>query len=488
MNSEPKTQSPKTEHRAPSTEHPRFRLPRWVDVVFVAALALYVLIGAPGVTFHGDEAMQIYMSADYATVFLEGNAASLSTPGQYNIDSDAQLRILNGSVNRHTIGFAWYAAGYTRADLPPAPGWDWGLSYDDNVATGHRPTEHQLAIARLPSALLLAGSIAVMFALAQIVGGRALAYGATALYTLNPIVLVNGRRAMQEGAMLFFGLLAVYAACLIVSRMRSRSTGPARPALRLTNGGFWRWALLALACGLTLASKHSGIVFVAGAFGWVFVGGLVRAFDTRRDGRSFLGNAGALILKTAVAGLLALGLTIALMPALWQDPAARFDDLLRIRADLIDIQVMADPNAPMSLEQRVNAILTQPFMTPVAHFEATLFDVPPMQAEIAAYMASPLSGVQFDVAGIVLELLSLIGVVALIVRLLRPGRDRALAVGLLIWLAVIVASLLANPLPWQRYYLALIPVASLLAMLGALWLLRLVGVNVYAEAGGSVAE
>jgi len=480
-------QNPQTEHRAPSTEHPKARLPRWLDYVFVAVLALYAFIGAPGVTFHGDEAMQIYMSGDFATAFLEGNAAALSTPGLYDIDSDAQLRILNGSINRHAIGLAWYAAGYTRDDLPPGPGWDWGLSYDDNVATGHRPSEHQLAVARIPSALLLAASVALMFALAQTVGGRALAYGATALYMFNPIVLVNGRRAMQEGALLFFGLLAVYAACLIVGKMRAHPSEPSRPTLRLTDGAFWRWALLALACGLTLASKHSGIVFVAAALGWVFVGGLLRAFDARHSA-PFLSSAVQLTLKTALAGVLALGLTIALLPALWQDPVARFDDLLRIRAQLIDIQVTADPAAPMPLGQRVSAILTQPFMTPVAHYEAAPFDVPPMHDEIATYMASPLSGVQFGIAGVAFELLSLIGVVALALRLLRPGRDRATAIGLLIWLAVTVASLLANPLPWQRYYLALIPVASLLAILGGLWLLRLVGVNVYAEARGSDPE
>ncbi|MCA9903113.1 MAG: phospholipid carrier-dependent glycosyltransferase, partial [Anaerolineae bacterium] len=436
-------------------------------------------LGLALVTCHGDEAMQMYMSGDYATVFLDGNAASLASTGPYFIDSDPHLRILNGTINRQAIGLAWHMAGYTRADLPPAPGWDWGLSYADDVATGHRPTEHQLVVARIPSALLLAASVAVMFAPSQRVGGRAVAYGATALYTLNPVVLVNGRRAMQEGALLFFGLLAVYAACLIVQHLR---TDDARP--RSAVAQFWRWALLALACGLTLASKHSGIVFVAAALGWVVTGGLLRAWA----GRGRLRRIALLVLQTAFAGLAAVGLFVALSPALWNDPLARFSDLLAVRAELIDIQVAAYSSTALTLDARISAILTQPFMTPTAHFETDVFDVPPMQAEIARYMASPLSGVQFGSAGAALELLSLIGIVGIAFWLLRRGRARATAAGLLVWLAVTVASLLANPLPWQRYYLSLIPVVSLLAVIGGLWLLRRLGANVYVEPAGSDPE
>ena len=35
--------------------------------------------------------------------------------------------------------------------------------------------------------------------------------------------------------------------------------------------------------------------------------------------------------------------------------------------------------------------------------------------------------------------------------------------GLLFWLGITILSLLVNPLPWQRYYLPLIPIVTLLA-------------------------
>ena len=45
---------------------------RPVIAVYLILLFLYVVLGVPSVTFHGDEAMQIYMSSDYATAILDG--------------------------------------------------------------------------------------------------------------------------------------------------------------------------------------------------------------------------------------------------------------------------------------------------------------------------------------------------------------------------------------------------------------------------------
>jgi hypothetical protein len=46
------------------------------------------------------------------------------------------------------------------------------------------------------------------------------------------------------------------------------------------------------------------------------------------------------------------------------------------------------------------------------------------------------------------------------------------APGVLGWAGITILSLLVNPLPWQRYYLALYPVAALLAGVGLLAVVR----------------
>jgi hypothetical protein len=161
-------------------------------------------------------------------------------------------------------------------------------------------------------------------------------------------------------------------------------------------------------------------------------------------------------------------LFVALSPALWNDPVARFGDLIAQRQMLLDIQVASDPNAPTTLAQRVEGIVSQPFMVTPAHYEVAFWaEAAAITAEINAYMASPLSGVQFGVAlGLPLTLLAGWGVVS-------AGRGwRTWEIGLLVWLGITAASLLVNPLPWQRYSLPLLPVATALSGVGLVSLVR----------------
>ncbi|HLU09458.1 MAG TPA: phospholipid carrier-dependent glycosyltransferase [Oceanobacillus sp.] len=430
---------------------------RLLDGLFLVALALFVLAGTPLASFHGDEPMQIYMSGDYEVALVQGNPSALMTNPPYFIDTDPQLRILNGTINRYAIGFARTLAGIGADQLPPRPGWDWGLNYDDNVSTGHRPSEALMLAGRLPSSLFLAASVFVMFGLARQFGNRPFAYLVTALYTLNPIILLNGRRAMQEGSLLFFGLLVILIAAVIARR---RANGESTP--------LYLWIGLILGGALTLASKHNGVVFMVGALGWIFVGELTH-FRLREVALTTI--------KLLVSSVLIAGLFLALSPALWNDPVARFGDLLAVRAELLDIQVAADPLAPMPFEQRVQNILTQPFLTPLAHYEVAAWaDFAPITAEITQYMNSPLSGLQFGQwIGLVLTILAGLGIIVLFVPRLRPYHEWASSWGLLVWLVVTCASLFANPLPWQRYYLPLIPIVTLLAGIGLMALARAFG-------------
>ncbi len=466
---------------------------RLLDGLWLVLLAAYIIAGLPIVTFHGDEAMQIYMSHDYATAFIYHEPQRLMVQPPYYIDEDNWLRILNGSINRYAIGLSWHLAGFTNGDLPPRPGWDWGLSYERNVETGHRSPADLLNASRLSSTLFLAASAWLMFAIGWQFGGRLPAYFMSALYTLNPIILLNGRRAMMEGSLLAFGLLTILVAILISQRMTQHRGGfETRPySLRRE---LLLWALLALAGGLTLAAKHSGVVFVAGAWGWVLAAGVVKALtprppfpedeeekdiqqpDVPSGSRTRTRSAVFLLatmLKLAAAGLLALALFIALSPALWNDVPARLRDLVEQRQGLLEIQVTSEPAAPTTLAERLEGSIMQPFMTAPAHYEVAYWrEAEAVQQEIAAYMASPLSGWQFGVLfGLPLTLLAGGGLVALVWP--RGWAGGGWQPGLLVWVLVTVASLLVNPLPWQRYYLPWLPVMTVLAGVGLLAARRL---------------
>jgi Dolichyl-phosphate-mannose-protein mannosyltransferase len=423
-------------------------LKRLLDLLWLVLLGAFVFAIPP--TFHGDELMQIYMSHDYATLFIDHNPTALLTSPPYGPDTDQQLRLINGSVNRYAIGLSWQIAGLTTNDLPPHPGWDWGLDYDTNVSTGHVPAPALMAAGRFSSTLFLALSVAVMFGLGWQIGkphaSRPLAYFVSGLYALNPVVLLNGRRALQEGSTLFFGLLMILIAVLI-SRRRSES----KPM------PIYLWIGLILAGGLTLASKYTGIVFVVGAFGWIFFAEFVHI-----RWRDLLLTAGKLI----ACGILSLLLFIALSPALWIDPPVRLIDSLQARAELLNIQVVSYPDAPMTLAQRIQAIIVQPFMTTPEQFEVAFWaNFKAVTDDVTRYMSSPFSGLQFGV--ILGGALTLLVGVGLIFTFRRDWR-----VGLLAWVLITIASLLANPLPWQRYYLGLIPLATLLVGIGIEGLVR----------------
>jgi 4-amino-4-deoxy-L-arabinose transferase-like glycosyltransferase len=414
-------------------------------IVWLIALMAFVVAGLPLATMHGDEAMQIYMSRDYATAFIDRTPERLLIYPPYYIDSDEQLRILNGSVNRYLIGLSWHLAGFTVDDLPPAPGWDWGMSYARNVETDHRPPDALLFASRASSTLLLAASVPLVFALSGYFGGRLAAYIASGLYALNPAVLLNGRRAMQEGSLLFFGLLTVWVAAMIVQRINTKGG----------RVGIGWWLALGATAGLTLVSKHSGAVFVAAACGWVALAAVLAGAR----------QAQAQLRGLAYAAVVGAALFIGLSPALWSDPAARLNDLRAVRTELLNIQIAIDPAAPTSIPQRVADIVTQPFLAPPMHYEteswAEAAQETPFRDEIARYMNSPLSGWQMSILGILPTLATVAGVVAA-----ARSRERAKNIGLLVWFALTALSLLANPLPWQRYYLPLIPLACILAGVG----------------------
>jgi 4-amino-4-deoxy-L-arabinose transferase-like glycosyltransferase len=446
--------------------------PRLFDILWVVALGIFVVAGMMQATFHGDEAMQIYMSHDYATLFIYRHPEQLLIDRildqPYDIDNDPWLRILNGSINRYAIGLSWHLAGLNDGLLPPRPGWDWGLEYGRNVETGHRPSDTLLAAGRISSTLFLALSAAVMFGIGWQMGGRRLAYIVSGLYAVNPILLLNGRRAMMEGSMLFFGLLALLTAAVIAKNRAAQTDSPS------PNGptkALLRWAALIVAAGLALASKHSGILFVAGAFGWIFAAEIIGiAIKLRQSGRKptrhLLLPLLTMSVKLVVSAVLSALLFIALSPALWHDTPTRLQDLIYERQRLLDMQVKSDPLAPTTLMQRVEGTITQPFMTPPVHFEVAFWaKAEPIISEINRYMASPISGIQFGaVTGGLLTLLAGLGIFSLIWPRLRAGE--AWTSGILVWVVANVGSLLVNPLPWQRYYLPWIPAAIVLTGLG----------------------
>ncbi len=419
-----------------------------LSAAWLGFLAAYILLGVPYVSYHGDETTQLYSSHDYATLFLQGNPRALWV--EWPVDNELEyLRIADSTTSRYTIGLAWQLAGYSEADLPN-DNFDWDTDYAGNVAQGLIPEWRLMVAMRLPSAIFLALSAAVMFAIGYRFGGLPMAFFVSGLYAFNPINLLNGRRALQEGGLLFFGLLTVLIG-IIMAQRRERG----RPLV------LGLWAALTLAGALTLVSKNNGFLYICAAYLWVLLPDLLRP---RLRTIVRMGT------RLAVSGLLLIAIFVALSPGLWSDPPARVTDATAARLSAMTGQMKDDPEAPSTLDRRVSDILTQPFLRPLAHYEGAYTNTFAAQRDlIAAYESSWLSGIHFGVAlGLLLTVLAALGIVANLSSRLRPYRSVALALGLLLWLLINVGVLLWLPLPWQRYFLSLIPVATIFAAVG-LW-------------------
>ncbi len=432
----------------------RRRLLLCADAVWLMLLAVYVLAGTALVPFHGDESTLLMMSRDYHDIFLRGDLEQVVYHDPPLNAERQHLRLLNGMLSPYLIGLSWHLAGYSVDDLNSQ--WDWGADWNWNVTDGHMPSAGLLLAARWPLAILTALSAPVLFVLALRLGGRRAAYPASLLLAFHPAVLINGRRAMFEGDLLFFSLLAVTLAVVWGGRLRR---GLPQGMIGIHRAISVAVVLgMGLAAGLAVASKHTGVVpaaagylAICAAIFWKTRGGA-----RRRE-----------LLRLALSGLLAVGVFLALNPAWWSDPLARARAVLDLRIQLTEGQ--GERYAQSVYEdwgERLVGMIAQLSTAPTAYYEAEGF-AEPLASTIAAYEASPWTGVRYGVnaltalLGIGVLLLAATGIVRLI-RAVWAGNAAALAV--ILWAGLTVLTILATiPLAWQRYYLPLYPVEALLA-------------------------
>ena len=410
---------------------------QFADILFVGALMLYVLAGIAPTPVHGDEFMQMAMARD-VFYLARGQMDQIHFSPPVQPDTEQQLRLINGPLNKDMIGALWIASDHTDTTLPGI--FAWAMPLDWNQAHGNVPAMDELDLARLPSALLTALGVALIFALGRFVGGRKAAYPAALLYSLDPAVLLNGRRAMMEGGLMAFTLLLIAVTIWLMCRNRKHILDPVA------------WVLFGLCAGATLIAKHTGIIPVVA----MLLAALWIGWHTPR-----LGFKRALI-GVVAAGLIA-GLTFfAFNPAYWNDPVGAAQATLNARADLLVTQTRNDPNTYSSIIQRIGATLAEPFLISPQYYEAPTWQGV-IDDAIQTYEESPLSGWRWPtVIGLMLTLISWLGVLIAAIRAIRDGDPVARV--LILWFGGSLIGALIIPIDWQRYYLPwLLPMIVLAA-------------------------
>jgi hypothetical protein len=239
----------------------RFLFP-FLDLLLLFLLVGYVFLGFMRAPFHGDESTFIRMSLDWVYLTEDHAPEKVFFHSGVGFHSEEQSqRILIGSINPLSIGFSWSISGITREEINGFWKWDStdGDEWINNARLGNIPDIRLLNIARIPSTLFTSGSIVCIFIISLwLIKSRPAAWIAALVYATTPSILINGRRAMQEGAMLFFTLLLVLCA---IYTIRSIHEVPLR--LRRVVPGFM---FMGLFSGLSVASKHSAVLIIIPAY------------------------------------------------------------------------------------------------------------------------------------------------------------------------------------------------------------------------------
>ena len=489
-----------------------------LDILFLGLLSLYALLGRNAAPFHGDEATFVAMSRDYHKLIYERDCAWFSyhelVPSQY--DHVRLIRLTIGPISYFTIGLAWDLGGLTVHDLNGFWGWpDDGSAntwtYEINRAQGNLPTQQLLRAARTPSTLLLALSVVVVFSIARrLTHSRPAAYAAALIYAMTPAVLVNGQRAMQEGAMLFTTALTALLALAAIEAQREQVKRNPVPVV-------W-YAGLGVTSGLALASKHSSLLIVAAAFLSVFLAPLLPG-EERQDGESqfdwrhICALTGAAVAAFAIFCLLVpawwswgrlvvlCGLSSLLLSLGWARTGWRIwmvrggaillvasaglmhpnawselGDLLRNTVGLrqaIGARHAADAGQLHSVSQRLAFLLEQAFWARPQYFEVAAWgEIEEIADQIANYERTALAvhGGEIGWAAS-LGTIFAAGLWALVI-----GRFERRGFFLVLWLLLpALAVLVLNSLPWQRYYLVLHAPVAVVSGIGLWTILQGVG-------------
>lgn len=414
-----------------------------VDVICLALLALYIMGGAAIVPFHGDESSKIYIGRDFYYLFLEGDREKITHrakrsagPGEY------RANLASGSVSNMIYGWLAASSGYAITDLNDD--WHWGRDYKSNLESNRVPDARLLRIARLASAAQLASAAALVYACARMTINRPTALLASLLFAAHPTLLLNGRRALQEGSHLLAIMLVLAVAAWLIRHRR-----------------WWGYGLLGACAGFAIAAKHSSAFTVAIVF--LALHGLsIHESLVTSDSRKRLKT--RLLAGVLMAGIVALLVFYLLNPGWWDAPLETAAEVLSERSALLERQAGVY-GGYQSLGQYAKGFFRFVLMGEVQYFEDQQWSgYVEISEQIQTYERSGWAGASVGgatVAGLIMLSLVAAGSILLLRDRDISYQNRAL---LLFWgggTAAIVFAL--TPLPWARYYLPVLPFALMMA-------------------------
>ncbi len=404
----------------------------WAPVIGLLLLTGYQLWGVALVPFHPDESSLLFQSRDFEAIFR--SPTSLAWSADREPAPELSYRLLNAPLPKYVLGLGRWLAGVDGTEV--SVDWDWSQDWIANLGAGALPTPSALLAGRIASSLLLPLAALFLYLAGKQLGGPWVGGLAAAFLGLNALVLVHGRRAMAEGTLIFAVCFALWS--LIGPRNRPWLSG--------------------LGIGLALGAKHSAVALLP-----VGILALLWGTDPPQAIRQKLGSVGVFVLVLLVV-------TLALNPVVWSDPASALKEIFQVRRSLVQDQVQAQAIAeqlaiavPLRGIDRLAVLIAHLFLAPpqfqeIGNYQAEL------DSSVARYLAMPghalLRGRTLGGLSLGLTFAGLFfGVATLRTGSRSESRTAAL---LLLSTAVLTLSLYVGiPLPFQRYYMPLVPLVCL---------------------------
>jgi 4-amino-4-deoxy-L-arabinose transferase-like glycosyltransferase len=403
-------------------------------VIFIGIVIFYIW-GISLVPFHPDESTQLYMSQDFVDYFTA--PLSLSYQTDQTITPKVSYRALDAPITKYLIGLSRliFQSPEHKTD------WDWSTDWETNLKTGAFPSRDNLRIARIiPTSLSLISIIVCYFAFNRFLP-KYLALLSVLYFALNPLMLLHGRRAMAEPALVLSVSIFMF---MIINRV---------------NNPF----VLGAALAVGFNSKQTAIALLPAA---------IIAIYLAQEGKSRL-------IKSLIQSIIMIGtigvITYLLNPFYWQQPIQALKTSLQLRGILSDAHLKNYLGGEIpSLFYRFATAIANLFINKLSFSEIN--NLPTfMMEDITRYESVFIHdwGRNIILGSLFLSFIFL-GIYHMFKRSgphSQTSNDRSYLFYLSLALLTIV-TLIALPIPWQRYILPLLPYTTLSIALGFIPLIQ----------------
>ncbi len=390
--------------------------------------AIWVSLGVDQVPFHPDESSLLYQSRDFERWLSD--PLSLAWDSTNPDDYDQVYRALNAPLTKYVLGIGRRLAGFGPESV--ATDWNWSKSWQENKDAKGLPSDSLLRGARLAVTLLLPFSLLLVFRSGEALRSRRMGYIAAFLLATNALILLHDRRAMAEGVVTF-------GVCLAILGMLEADRRP--------------WLAGASAALATMAKYSSAPMLLINflACAWI------PSQDSTKKTKIFK--------NLLIFMLVAAFIMFVLSPIAWTHPLEALTQIWGARQEFVQKQVdtlrVLQPNQVLeTMPTRIAIMLGHLYLTPLQFEEFENYNTQ-VTAMSEVYLSNPMHTLFRNVVGAGLALLlTIFGIVAGFrnLRALKDGYTKRNIVLLFTATALqILALLIANPLPYQRYWIPIVP-------------------------------